>query len=126
GGLEHMSSATLMASHGAFATRDGYLDLLSLVAHELLHAWNVKRIRPAGLFPYRYQEENYTRLLWWFEGATSYYNWRALRVSGLCTPVEYGDHLAGEIAALDRLHGRLVQSLEQASFDAWIKLYRPD
>jgi predicted metalloprotease with PDZ domain len=126
GGLEHMSSATLMASPGAFATRDGYLDLLSLVAHELLHAWNVKRIRPAGLFPYRYQEENYTRLLWWFEGATSYYDWRALRVSGLCTEAEYGDHLAGEIAALDRLHGRLVQSLEQASFDAWIKLYRPD
>jgi predicted metalloprotease with PDZ domain len=126
GGLEHMSSATLMASPGAFTTRDGYLDLLSLVAHELLHAWNVKRIRPAGLFPYRYQEENYTRLLWWFEGATSYYDWRALRVSGLCTEAEYTDHLAGEIAALSRTHGRLVQSLEQASFDAWIKLYRPD
>jgi predicted metalloprotease with PDZ domain len=126
GGLEHLSSASLVANPNAFATRSGYLDLLSLVAHELFHAWNVKRIRPQGLFPYRYQEENYTRLLWWFEGATSYYDWRALRVSKLCTVEEYLDHLAGEILAIDRVHGRLVQSLEEASFDAWIKLYRPD
>jgi predicted metalloprotease with PDZ domain len=126
GGLEHMSSAALIASPNAFATRDGYLDLLSLFAHELFHAWNVKRIRPAGIFPYRYQEENYTRLLWWFEGATSYYDWRTLRVAGLCTEVEYLEHLAAEIAAMDRVHGRLVQPLELASFDAWIKLYRPD
>jgi predicted metalloprotease with PDZ domain len=126
GGLEHRSSASLIASPSAFATRDGYLDLLSLVAHELFHAWNVKRIRPLGLSPYRYQEENYTRLLWWFEGATSYYDWRALRVSKLCTVEEYLSHLAGEILAVDRVHGRLVQSLEEASFDAWIKLYRPD
>jgi predicted metalloprotease with PDZ domain len=126
GGLEHLSSASLIANPNAFATREGYLDLLSLVAHELFHAWNVKRIRPEGLFPYRYQEENYTRLLWWFEGATSYYDWRALRTSKLCTVEEYLDHLAGEILAVDRVHGRLVQSLEEASFDAWIKLYRPD
>ena len=126
GPSEHLSSASLIANANAFATRSGYLDLLSLVAHELFHAWNVKRIRPQGLSPYRYQEENYTRLLWWFEGATSYYDWRALRVSKLCTVEEYLDHLAGEIYAVDRAHGRLVQSLEEASFDAWIKLYRPD
>jgi predicted metalloprotease with PDZ domain len=126
GGLEHMSSAALVANPSAFATRESYLDLLSLVSHELFHAWNVKRIRPGGLFPYRYEEENYTRLLWWFEGATSYYDWRTLRVAGLCTVDEYTDHLAGEIAAMGRVPGRFVQSLEQASFDAWIKLYRPD
>lgn len=126
GGLEHLSSASVIANPTTLSTRDGYLDLLSLVAHELLHAWNVKRIRPEGLSPYRYQEENYTRLLWWFEGATSYYDWRALRVSKICTVEEYLDHLAGEILAIDRTHGRLLQSLEEASFDAWIKLYRPD
>jgi predicted metalloprotease with PDZ domain len=126
GGLEHRSSASLIANPSGLATREGYLDLLSLVAHELFHSWNVKRIRPAGLSPYRYQEENYTRLLWWFEGATSYYDWRTLRVSKLCTVEEYLDHLAGEILAVDGVHGRLVQALEEASFDAWIKLYRPD
>jgi len=126
GGLEHKTSSSLLASAAAFATHDAYLDLLSLVAHEAFHLWNVKRIRPRGLTPYRYQEENYTRLLWWFEGATSYYDWRVLRLAGLCTVGEYLDHLAAEIAYLDATHGRLVHSLEEASFDAWIKLYRPD
>ena len=126
GGLEHRASAALVAPPDAFATRDGYLDLLSLIAHEAFHAWNVKRIRPAGLTPYRYEEECYTRLLWWFEGATSYYDWRVLRLTKLCAVGEYLQHLADEIAYLDATHGRLVQSLEDASFDAWIKLYRPD
>ncbi len=126
GGLEHNSSCALLANPACFSARDGYLDLLSLVAHEVFHTWNVKRIRPAGLWPYRYQEENYTRLLWWFEGATSYYDWRTLRTSKLCTIDEYLDHLASEIALLDATFGRHVHSLEEASFDAWIKLYRPD
>jgi predicted metalloprotease with PDZ domain len=126
GGLEHGDCATLLANPHAFATRAGYLDLLSLIAHETLHAWNVKRIRPEGLTPYRYQEENYTRLLWWFEGATSYFDWLTVRHARLCTVDEYLDHLATEIVQLEATPGRLVQSLEDSSFEAWIKLYRPD
>jgi predicted metalloprotease with PDZ domain len=126
GGLEHRASAALIAPAASFAARDGYLDLLSLVAHEVFHAWNVKRIRPAGLTPYRYDQECYTRLLWWFEGATSYYDWRILALSRLATLEEYLDHLAGEIAYVEQTPGRLVHALEEASFDAWIKLYRPD
>jgi predicted metalloprotease with PDZ domain len=126
GGLEHRSSAALIAPPSAFATREAYLDLLSLVAHEIFHAWNIKRIRPAGLVPYRYDQECYTRLLWWFEGATSYYDWRCLALARLCTLDEYLDHLAAEIAYLDQTPGRHVTALEDASYDAWIKLYRPD
>lgn len=126
GGLEHMAASTLLAAPSVFDAREGWLDLLSLIAHEYFHLWNVKRIRPAGLAPYRYEVENYTRLLWWFEGATSYYDWRVLRLSKLCTVEEYLDHLATEIVYLDQTPGRLVHALEDASFDAWIKLYRPD
>jgi predicted metalloprotease with PDZ domain len=126
GGLEHRSSAALIASPNCFGARDAYLDLLSLVAHEAFHAWNVKRIRPSGLTPYRYQEECYTRTLWWFEGATSYYDWRVLALSRLCTLDEYFEHLAAEIAYLDQTPGKSLHALEDASFDAWIKLYRPD
>jgi predicted metalloprotease with PDZ domain len=126
GGLEHRASAALIAPPASFATREAYLDLLSLVAHELFHAWNIKRIRPAGLTPYRYGEECYTRLLWWFEGATSYYDWRVLALARLCTIDEYLEHLAGEIAYLEQTPGRLVHALEDTSYDAWIKLYRPD
>jgi len=126
GGLEHAASAALIATPASFGSRSGYLEVLSLVAHEAFHAWNVKRIRPAGLTPYRYGEECYTRLLWWFEGATSYYDWRVLALAGICTVDEYLEHLAGEIAYLDATPGRLVHALEETSFDAWIKLYRPD
>ena len=126
GGLEHLASSSLIAPENAFDSREGFLDLLSLVSHEYFHLWNVKRIRPAGLTPYRYEEENYTRLLWWFEGATSYYDWRVLRLAKLCTVDEYLEHLATELAYLDVTPGRLVHPLEGASFDAWIKLYRPD
>jgi predicted metalloprotease with PDZ domain len=126
GGLEHRDSAALIAPLTSFATREAYLDLLSLIAHECFHVWNIKRIRPAGLFPYLYEEECYTRLLWWFEGGTSYYDWRVLTLSNLCSVEEYLDHLGSEIAHLEQTPGRLVHPLEDASFDAWIKLYRPD
>ena len=126
GGLEHASCASLVASPSSFSSRDAYLDLLSLIAHEAFHVWNVKRIKPAGITPYRYEKESYTRQLWWFEGATSYYDWLMLRRSALCSIGEYLEHLGGEIAYLESQPGRLVQSLEDSSFDAWIKAYRPD
>ena len=126
GGLEHRDSAALIAPLASFSTREGYLDLLSLIAHECFHVWNIKRIRPAGLSPYRYEEECYTRLLWWFEGGTSYYDWRVLTLAHLCSIEEYLDHLGSEMAHLEQTPGRLVHPLEDASFDAWIKLYRPD
>ncbi len=126
GGLEHASSAALLASVTSFATREAYLDLLSLVAHEAFHVWNVKRIRPAAFTPYRYEGESYTRLLWWFEGGTSYYDYLSLRRARICSVAEYLDHLAAEIAYVEATPGRLVQTLAEASFDAWIKLYRPD
>ncbi len=126
GGLEHMASSSLIAPEASFDTREGFLNIMSLVSHEYFHLWNVKRIRPGGLSPYRYEEENYTRLLWWFEGGTSYYDYRVLRLAKLCTADEYLDHIASEIAYVESTPGRLVHSLDAASFDAWIKLYRPD
>jgi len=126
GGLEHEASTALTIPPASFDDRRGYLDVLSLVAHEFLHLWNVKRIRPEGLTPYKYEEENYTRLLWWFEGGTSYFDWRILRMAGLCTVDEYLDHLGDEIARLEDTPGRMLQSASEASFDAWIKLYRAD
>ncbi|RYE92661.1 MAG: M61 family peptidase, partial [Myxococcales bacterium] len=126
GGLEHGESCALLVSPTMFQTRGGYLDVLSLVAHEFLHLWNVKRIRPAGLASLDYERENHTRLLWWFEGGTSYFDWRVLRLAWLATPREYADHLAGELARLADTPGGRVHALADASFDAWIKAYRPD
>ncbi len=126
GGLEHENSTTLLLSPDSFDTDSGYEDVLSLVAHEFFHLWQVKRTRPAGLRPYQYDRENYTRMLWLFEGGTSYYDWLLLRRAGLVSPKKYLEHLASEIARLEDTPGRSMQSVEEASFDAWIKLYRPD
>ncbi len=126
GGLEHTRSCALLASPDAFETEEGYHDVLALIAHEFFHLWHVKRTRPAGVSPYDYDRENHTRLLWLFEGGTSYYDWLVLRRAELVTVHAYLKHLAAELTRLEDTPGRAMCSLEDASFDAWTRLYRPD
>jgi predicted metalloprotease with PDZ domain len=126
GGLEHRAS-TVMMTH-SFATRneDDYLDWLGLASHEFFHLWNVKRLRPAELGPFDYESENYTTSLWIVEGLTSYYDDLLLVRAGLMEIDEYLERLSAQIEAVQRAPGRFVQPLSRASFDAWIKYYRPD
>lgn len=125
GGLEHRNSTSLLADRWSF--RGGaYENFLGLAAHELFHAWNGKRIRPAALGPFDYTRENYTRDLWVVEGITTYYTDLLLRRAGLIPPQRYLEKLADMISRLQTLPGRMVQPLADASFDAWIKFYRPD
>lgn len=134
GGLEHANSVCLMASRWATRTRRSYLGWLSLVSHEYFHVWNIKRLRPVELGPFDYEKENPTKSLWISEGFTDYYAGLALRRAGLTTAGEYPGtetppapgSLSGIIASLQATPGRLVQSVAQASYDAWIKHYRPD
>jgi predicted metalloprotease with PDZ domain len=126
GGLEHARSTTLQLGRMGFQPRDDWLESLSLAAHELLHAWNVKKLRPAALVPYDYAREQYTRLLWWFEGATSYYDHLVLVRAGLLSPGRHLRHLGQEWTALLRAPGAAKMSLEEASLLAWVKHYRPD
>jgi predicted metalloprotease with PDZ domain len=127
GGLEHSNSVVMMASRWGTSTRRAYLNWLGLLSHEFLHVWNVKRLRPVELGPFDYETENYTRSLWVAEGFTNYYDALTVHRAGLSTREEYlGDSLSGLIQALQTTPGRLTSSVEQASFDAWIKLYRPD
>jgi predicted metalloprotease with PDZ domain len=135
GGLEHKNSVCMMTNRWATSTRRGYVNWLSLAAHEYFHAWNVKRLRPVELGPFDYESENPTKSLWVSEGFTDYYGDLTVRRAGLSTVAEYlgatpeagpASGLSGVINALQNTPGRLVSSAEQASFDAWIKLYRPD
>ena len=126
GGLEHHNSVTLMTSRWATRTPTAYLRWLNLVSHEYFHVWNVKRLRPAELGPFDYENENYTRSLWVAEGITEYYAPLTVRRAGLSTVEEYLGALSDMIRHLQTTPGRRMQSLEQASWDAWIKLYRPD
>jgi len=128
GGIEHRNSMCLMTSRWAMRSRQTYLKWLALVSHEFFHSWNVTRLRPAELTRFDYENENHTRSLWIAEGITEYYAHLLLVRMGIYDCDEYlaSDGLSGAIERLQSTPGRLLMSLEQASFDAWIKLYRPD
>lgn len=125
GGLEHRDSTVLAADRWSLKGRE-YESFLGLTAHELFHAWNGKRIRPASLGPFDYLRENYTRDLWVVEGITTYYTDLTLRRAGLISPARYLEKLGEQISRFLQVPGRMVQSLADASFDSWIKFYRPD
>ncbi len=126
GGLEHKSSTVLMTNRWSTRTRRAYLSWLELASHEYFHAWNVKRLRPAELGPFDYENENITRSLWVAEGFTDYYAGLQVHRAGLSTRDEYLEGLSNAIEGLQTTPGRLVQSAAMASFDAWIRFYRPD
>ena len=132
GGLEHRNSTALICARSdlprtsAPQTNDGYTTLLGLISHEYFHAWNVKRLRPSEFSRYDYRQENYTELLWFFEGFTSYYDDLLLRRAGLLDDAAYLKLLSKSINQVLQAPGRYVQSVAQASFDAWVKFYRMD
>ncbi len=126
GGLEHDNSCVLMTGRWSQRQRTKYADWLGLVSHEFFHAWNVRRLRPKVLKLYDYNNEQYFHELWVAEGITSYYDELFVARSGLCKPKDYLEKLGKNIAAVQNAPGRLSQSLNDSSFDAWIKYYRPD
>ncbi len=126
GGLEHDNSCVLMTSRWAQKQKAKYTDWLSLVSHEFFHTWNVRRLRPKALQSYNYDAEQYMQELWIAEGITSYYDELFVARAGLLTPKEHLERNSKQIASLQGLPGRTIQSLADASFDAWIKYYRPD
>src|SRR5262249_37282953 len=103
-----------------------YRTFLGLASHEYFHSWNVKRIRPAAFVPYDLTRENYTQLLWVFEGFTAYYDDLLLARCGLYTEAQYLEALGKTLTTVMQRTGRLKQSTAESSFDAWIKYYRTD
>ncbi len=132
GGLEHKNSTALICSRrdlprkGETKASSGYTTLLGLISHEYFHTWNVKRLRPIELATYDYERENYTELLWFFEGFTSYYDDLILRRADLLDNAEYLKLLNKTINQVLQTPGRHVQSVAESSYDAWVKYYRQD
>ncbi len=136
GGLEHRASTALICGRrdlprladglGSKRQPEGYNTLLGLISHEYFHSWNVKRLRPQAFARYDYSQENYTELLWFFEGFTSYYDDLLLRRASLLDDAAYLKLLNKTLNQVLQAPGRLVQSVAEASFDAWVKYYRQD
>jgi predicted metalloprotease with PDZ domain len=132
GGLEHRASTALMTARkdlpvkGETAQSEGYRTFLGLLSHEYFHTWNVKRIKPAAFAPYDLRQPNPTRLLWVFEGFTSYYDDLFLLRSGTITQPQYLGLLGKTISSVMRTPGRRKQSVAESSFDAWTRYYKQD
>lgn len=126
GGLEHLNSTALQYSSTGMQSRKGYINWLALVAHEYFHTWNVKRIRPRELGPFDYLNEGYTRMHWLTEGLTSFMDEVFIYRADLCTLEEYLEMQKDNLNRYFSTPGRKFHSLEDSSFNAWIKLYRPD
>ncbi len=132
GGLEHRWSSSLICARddlprkGDLGVDKQYRKFLGLCSHEYFHLWNVKRMKPEVFTPYDLSTELYTGLLWVFEGITSYYDDLALARSGLISTESYLETLAKTITRVIRTRGRFKQSIEESSFDAWIKFYKKD
>ncbi|HEY9828524.1 MAG TPA: M61 family metallopeptidase [Stenomitos sp.] len=126
GGLEHKAACSLIYSRFGFSNEDSYQKFMSLVAHEFFHLWNVKRIRPQGLETFDYDQENYTDCLWFCEGTTSFYDLVIPMRAQIYGVDVYLKKVSEAITQLQSTPGRAVQPVSESSFDAWIKLYRPD
>jgi predicted metalloprotease with PDZ domain len=132
GGLEHRASSSLIFGRddlpkpGEAGQPRDYQRFLALASHEYFHTWHVKRSKPAAFVPYRLDRRNHTRLLWVFEGITSYYQELLLRRSGVLGTTAFLQRLAELLTRVYRTPGRFKQSLAESSFDAWDVLYRPE
>lgn len=138
GGLEHHNSTALICPRAdlplrcadvgqhapALSAKDGYTRLLGLISHEYFHTWNVKRLRPTELTHIDYDRENHTELLWFFEGFTSYFDDAVLWQAGLIDTATHLDLLTQQLRQVQQTPGRHVQTVAQASFDAWTRYYR--
>jgi predicted metalloprotease with PDZ domain len=132
GGLEHRNSTVLLSRRDQIPQQDvvldesAYREFLGLCSHEYFHAWLVKRIQPTAFQPYELSKRNHTRLLWLFEGFTSYYDDLQLFRSNRIDLKTYLDLVANNWNGILRGPGRNKQSLADSSFDAWTKYYQAD
>jgi predicted metalloprotease with PDZ domain len=125
-GVEHTNSTVLALGPGSALMSDElYTDLVGVASHELFHAWNIKTIRPAEMLPYNYQQENYSRLGWVYEGVTTYYGDLFLARSGFFNPDGYFNELNMRLQRHMDNYGRFNHSVAESSFDTWLDGYVP-
>ncbi len=123
-GLEHGNSCAISFNSSSLLGGDEYTSFLHVIAHEYFHTWNVKRIRPVELGPFNYKEENYTQLLWFAEGLTDYFADIILLRAHKIDEKKYLERQGEYIKTLEFMPGSTT-SLQDSSFDSWIRLYKP-
>jgi predicted metalloprotease with PDZ domain len=112
-GLEHQNSHVDVTTPLAI----GQPILTSIYAHEIFHAWNVKRMRPADLWPYEYADEQPTAWLWVSEGVTDYYADVSRVRAGVIDSVAFFEAIAEKMAEVANAP---AVALEDASLSTWV------
>ena len=125
GGLEHHASVTMDITGLSFDEDKGYVRFADLAAHEFFHAWNVKRLHDPVLGPFDYTREAYTRMLWFHEGFTDYLANVIILRAGVLDEKGFWRWIAEDWPRYATRPGRLETPLDELSFEAWIKLYKP-
>lgn len=131
GGLEHAEGAVLLHDPDALPAAGeetppkSYADFLVLAQHEYFHAWLVRRLKPKAFEPFDLSCEAYVKSLWLYEGFTSYYESELAKRAGVISDAEQLKSFAERLNAAFGREGFDQLSLEEASFFAWTKLYRP-
>ena len=119
GGIEHLNSTTVSFEGKELKKPGGINRVMSFLAHEYFHHYNVKRIRPFELGPFDYTKENRTNLLWISEGLSVYYEYLIVKRAGIIDDSTLLQNFEKNINTLENNPGRFYQSLSQASYDTW-------
>ena len=118
-GVEHKNSTSIVSGPADFDNSRFYRGFLGVTSHEFFHAWNVERIRPAGIFRPDYSTENFTTLLWVSEGITSYYGGLSMMRAGLTKKNSYLSGWASNIRRYENSPGYGVNSVSDISWETW-------
>ena len=122
-GVEHFKSTVIHLGPSYEIFNKLYTELLGVSSHELYHVWNVKAIRPEGMFPYDYARENYTQLGYVAEGVTTYMGDRILFECGVFDEKQYNKEILNYITRHYHNDGRLHYSVAESSYDTWLDGY---
>jgi predicted metalloprotease with PDZ domain len=117
GALEHSNSYVAFAPAGERSTPEG---IIGTGSHEFFHLWNVKRIRPAEMWPYDYSRENESPLLWFSEGFTNYYGLIATYRAGITTQEQFLQRAADAAAGIENTEARKYISPANSSVSTWV------
>ncbi len=118
--VEHSYSSCYALPKESMKDASSVTSMFAITSHEFWHLWNVKRIRPAALWPYRYDEEQYTSLHWFTEGVTDYYADLILARAGLISRNAFFAEISETLNSLENSYAAKKISPAQSSFDSWL------
>ncbi|MDG1427532.1 MAG: PDZ domain-containing protein [Crocinitomicaceae bacterium] len=122
-GVEHQKSTVISLGPSYEVFKSLYVELLGVSSHELYHTWNVKAIRPIEMYPYKFREENYSKLGYICEGVTTYQGDLMLYKSGVYDEKQYLKELTQQVQRHFDNPGRFHYSVADSSLDTWLDGY---